>query len=141
MFSAYNSIPIRYILRPSTGSSDCQLDSPIMGCSTRLLSAGVYWSPRCCYLAGSQSRRSVFGNFRLVHTILSSLSCPKRLPGEDLAINLWDIGSGKRVKKMTGHTFLVYSLAFSAGSSLLVSGGCRLDRSMLGRERGWRPPS
>jgi WD40 repeat protein len=94
-----------------------------MGCSTRLLSAGVYWSPRCCYLAGSQSRRSVFGNFRLVHTILLSLSCPKRLPGEDLAINLWDIGSGKRVKNMTGHTSLVYSLAFSAESSLLVSGG------------------
>jgi WD40 repeat protein len=53
----------------------------------------------------------------------SSLSCPNHLPGEDLAINLWDIGSGKRVKKMTGHTSSIYSLAFSAESSLLVSGG------------------
>ena len=52
-----------------------------------------------------------------------SLSRPKLLLGEDLAINLWDIGSGKRVKKMTGHTSSVYSLAFSAESSLLVSGG------------------
>lgn len=43
--------------------------------------------------------------------------------GEDLAINLWDLGSGKRVKKMTGHTSSIYSLAFSAESSLLVSGG------------------
>jgi transcription initiation factor TFIID subunit 5 len=43
--------------------------------------------------------------------------------GEDLAINLWDLGSGKRIKKMTGHTASVYSLAFSAESSLLVSGG------------------
>lgn len=43
--------------------------------------------------------------------------------GEDLAINLWDLGSGKRIKKMTGHTSSIYSLAFSAESSLLVSGG------------------
>lgn len=43
--------------------------------------------------------------------------------GEDLAINLWDIGSGKRIKKMTGHTSSIYSLAFSAESSLLMSGG------------------
>ena len=43
--------------------------------------------------------------------------------GEDLAINLWDLGSGKRIKKMTGHTASVYSLAFSAESSMLVSGG------------------
>ena len=43
--------------------------------------------------------------------------------GEDLAINLWDLGSGKRIKKMLGHTASVYSLAFSAESSLLVSGG------------------
>jgi transcription initiation factor TFIID subunit 5 len=43
--------------------------------------------------------------------------------GEDLAINIWDIGSGKRIKKMTGHTAAIYSLSFSAESSLLVSGG------------------
>jgi transcription initiation factor TFIID subunit 5 len=33
------------------------------------------------------------------------------------------LGSGKRIKKMTGHTSSIYSLAFSAESSLLVSGG------------------
>ena len=43
--------------------------------------------------------------------------------GEDLAINLWDLGSGKRIKKMTGHTSSIYSLAFSGESSMLVSGG------------------
>jgi WD40 repeat protein len=43
--------------------------------------------------------------------------------GEDLAINLWDLGSGRRVKKMVGHTASVYSLVFSAESSVLVSGG------------------
>jgi transcription initiation factor TFIID subunit 5 len=46
-----------------------------------------------------------------------------RTLGEDLAINLWDLGSGRRIKKMTGHTASIYSLAFSAESSLLVSGG------------------
>ena len=40
-----------------------------------------------------------------------------------MAINLWDLGSGKRIKKMTGHTSSIYSLAFSQESSLLVSGG------------------
>ena len=43
--------------------------------------------------------------------------------GEDLAVNLWDLGSGRRVKKMTGHTASIYSLAFSAESTVLVSGG------------------
>lgn len=43
--------------------------------------------------------------------------------GEDLAINLWDLGSGRRIKKMTGHAASIYSLAFSEESSLLVSGG------------------
>ena len=94
-----------------------------MGCSARFLSTSIHWSPGRCILACSQSRRSVFGNFRLVHSILSSVSYPNSHPGEDLAINLWDIGSGKRIKKMTGHISSVYSLAFSAESSLLVSGG------------------
>jgi transcription initiation factor TFIID subunit 5 len=44
------------------------------------------------------------------------------MTGEDLTINLWDLGSGKRIKKMTGHKASIYSLAFSAESSLLVSG-------------------
>jgi transcription initiation factor TFIID subunit 5 len=43
--------------------------------------------------------------------------------GEDLAINLWDLGTGKRVKKMTGHTATIYSLAFSQETSVLTSGG------------------
>jgi transcription initiation factor TFIID subunit 5 len=40
-----------------------------------------------------------------------------------LAINIWDLGSGRRIKKMTGHTASIYTLAFSAESSMLVSGG------------------
>jgi transcription initiation factor TFIID subunit 5 len=37
-------------------------------------------------------------------------------------INLWDIGSGKLIKSMSGHTSSVHSLAFSAESNVLVSG-------------------
>lgn len=44
-------------------------------------------------------------------------------PAEDLSISLWDLGSGRRIKKMTGHTASIYSLAFSEEGSLLVSGG------------------
>lgn len=55
----------------------------------------------------------------LYHHVISNLC----FTGEDLAINLWDLGSGRRVKKMTGHTASIYSLSFSAESSVLVSGG------------------
>lgn len=61
--------------------------------------------------------------------------------GEDLAINLWDIGSGKRVKKMTGHTASIYSLAFSAESSLLVSGGADWTVRCWDVKSGGGPPS
>lgn len=43
--------------------------------------------------------------------------------GEDLAINLWDLGSGRRIKKMLGHAATVYSMTFSNESSMLVTGG------------------
>jgi transcription initiation factor TFIID subunit 5 len=43
--------------------------------------------------------------------------------GEDKSIMLWDIASGKRIKKLTGHTGFIYSLNFSADSGVLVSGG------------------
>jgi len=42
----------------------------------------------------------------------------------DMSIILWDLGSGKQVKSMTGHTSMINSLSFSACSSMLVSGGC-----------------
>ena len=41
---------------------------------------------------------------------------------EDYAINLWDLGSSRLIKKMAGHTATIHSLAFSAESALLVSG-------------------
>jgi transcription initiation factor TFIID subunit 5 len=42
--------------------------------------------------------------------------------GEDRSIMLWDLGTGKRIKKMTGHTGFIYTLSFSQDNTLLVSG-------------------
>lgn len=43
--------------------------------------------------------------------------------GLDCSIHLWDLGSSRPIKTMTGHTAAIQSLSFSAESSLLVSGG------------------
>lgn len=42
--------------------------------------------------------------------------------GLDASIYLWDLGSARPIKKMTGHTAPIESLSFSAESSVLVSG-------------------
>lgn len=41
----------------------------------------------------------------------------------DVSISLWDLGSGRRIKKMWGHQERVYSMDFSAGGEMLVTGG------------------
>lgn len=48
--------------------------------------------------------------------------------GDDCSISIWDLGSGRRVKKMWGHSAPILSLDFSADGSLLVSSGadCQL---------------
>lgn len=35
---------------------------------------------------------------------------------------MWDLGSGRRIKKMTGHAAPINTLSFSACTSMLVSG-------------------
>lgn len=66
---------------------------------------------------------------------------PKSVAGEDLAINLWDLGSGKRIKKMTGHKASIYSLSFSAESSLLVSGSADWTMKCWDIKGAGGPPS
>ncbi|KAK0563348.1 Transcription initiation factor TFIID subunit 5 [Tilletia horrida] len=41
--------------------------------------------------------------------------------GSDTSISLWDLGSGRRIKKMWGHTAPVHSLDFSSDGAMLVS--------------------
>ncbi|PWZ03823.1 WD40 repeat-like protein [Testicularia cyperi] len=40
----------------------------------------------------------------------------------DVSISLWDLASGRRIKKMWGHKERIYSMDFSADGSLLVTG-------------------
>ena len=42
--------------------------------------------------------------------------------GLDCDIWLWDLGSSRPIKRMTGHRRTIHSLSFSAESSVLVSG-------------------
>ncbi|SPO38260.1 related to TAF5 - TFIID and SAGA subunit [Pseudozyma flocculosa] len=46
----------------------------------------------------------------------------------DVSISLWDLASGRRIKKMWGHRERVNSMSFSADGSILVTGG--QDRSV-----------
>ncbi|KAL9936242.1 hypothetical protein V8E36_005084 [Tilletia maclaganii] len=48
-------------------------------------------------------------------------SPPSSLLGADTSISLWDLGSGRRIKKMWGHTAPVHSLTFSSDGAMLVS--------------------
>ncbi|KAJ7786239.1 TFIID and SAGA subunit [Mycena metata] len=85
----------------------------------------VQFHPNSLYLAtGSSDWTARLWDVQRGSCVRGAVSSLALSPdGEDLAINLWDLGSGKRIKKMTGHTASIYSLAFSAESSLLVSGG------------------
>ncbi len=48
---------------------------------------------------------------------------PNPLAAEDHRIILWDIGSGRAIKHLTGHTSSIHALSFSADSAILTSGG------------------
>lgn len=41
--------------------------------------------------------------------------------GDDCSISIWDLGSGRRIKKMWGHSAPVLAMDFSADGSMLVS--------------------
>lgn len=43
--------------------------------------------------------------------------------GEDRRIRLWDLATSSLLKELRGHTDTVYSLVWSADSSILTSGG------------------
>jgi transcription initiation factor TFIID subunit 5 len=42
--------------------------------------------------------------------------------GEDKSIIIWDLGTGKKLKSMTGHTGYIYTISFNTESTVLVSG-------------------
>lgn len=100
----------------ATGSSDktCRLWDVQRGACVRLFvghqsSVGcVKISPDGRYLASAGAGNAPFQSAAV---------------GDDYAISLWDLGSGRRIKKMWGHRGAVLSLDFSTDGGLLVSSG------------------
>jgi transcription initiation factor TFIID subunit 5 len=43
--------------------------------------------------------------------------------GEDKKVILWDLGTGKMMQELTGHTDTIRALSFSQEGSMLASGG------------------
>ena len=123
---------------PETHSKQCVRFHPN---SLYIATGSSDWTARLWDVQRGTSVRVFIGHQGIVSTLAFSpdgrylATTGKRIPtslehllngsplGEDLSINLWDLGSGRRIKKMTGHTASVYSLAFSEESSMLVSGG------------------
>lgn len=100
----------------ATGSSDktCRLWDVQRGACVRLFvghqsSVGcVKISPDGRYLASAGAGNAPFQSVAA---------------GDDHAISLWDLGSGRRIKKMWGHRGAVLSMDFSNDGGLLVSSG------------------
>jgi len=55
----------------------------------------------------------------------------------DGAIQLWDLKSGKPIKKLQGHHFRVWSIAFSPDATRMVSAGGNGDDTVPGDIRVW----
>lgn len=98
-------------------------DLSIMGRPARDVHASLPRSFGACDQYGRLARWAVLGQCMSVsisHPFLSSLT---RTIATDLSINLWDLGSGRKIKSMTGHTAPINTLSFSACTSMLISGG------------------
>ncbi|SPO23892.1 related to TAF5 - TFIID and SAGA subunit [Ustilago trichophora] len=111
----------------ATGSSDrsCRLWDVQRGACVRLFVG--HQSPISClkispdgrYLASAAAGNGTVSQFAGVDGIdLTS----KGAYINDVSISLWDLASGRRIKKMWGHSERIYSMDFSADGSLLVTG-------------------
>lgn len=111
----------------ATGSSDrsCRLWDVQRGACVRLFVGHqsaiscVRISPDGRYLASAAAGNGTAAQFAGVDGIDPTSQGAHM---NDTSISLWDLASGRRIKKMWGHSERVYSMDFSADGSLLVTG-------------------
>ncbi|PKI85594.1 Transcription initiation factor TFIID subunit 5 [Malassezia vespertilionis] len=103
----------------ATGSSDrtCRLWDVQRGACVRLFVG--HQSPVSCIRISTDGRylASASGG-----NTLGSLAQQLDPSPDAYSISLWDLASGRRIKKMWGHTSTIHEMDFSADSAVLVSG-------------------
>lgn len=111
----------------ATGSSDrsCRLWDVQRGACVRLFVGHqsaiscLKISPDGRYLASAASGNGTASQFAGVDGVDPT---SKGSSVNDVSISLWDLASGRRIKKMWGHEERIYSMDFSADGSMLVTG-------------------
>lgn len=103
----------------ATGSSDrtCRLWDVQRGACVRLFVG--HQSPVSCVRISSDGRylASASGG-----SAMSGFGQPRGAASDAFSISLWDLASGRRIKKMWGHTAPIHEMDFSAEGAVLVSG-------------------
>lgn len=103
----------------ATGSSDrsCRLWDVQRGACVRLFVG--HQSPVSCVRISSDGRylASASGG-----STIAGLGQPRSARADAFSISLWDLASGRRIKKMWGHSAPIHEMDFSADGAVLVSG-------------------
>ena len=102
----------------ATGSSDrtCRLWDVQRGACVRLFVG--HQSPVSCVRISTDGRYLASASSSNNMGIRMKNGAP-----DDFTISLWDLASGRRIKKMWGHTGMINELDFSADGAMLVSAG------------------
>ncbi|WFD34987.1 Transcription initiation factor TFIID subunit 5 [Malassezia cuniculi] len=102
----------------ATGSSDrtCRLWDVQRGACVRLFVG--HQSPVSCVRISSDGRYLASASSTNNLGVRVKSGAP-----DDFTISLWDLASGRRIKKMWGHTAIINELDFSADGAMLVSAG------------------
>ncbi|WFD32322.1 Transcription initiation factor TFIID subunit 5 [Malassezia sp. CBS 17886] len=103
-----------------TGSSDrtCRLWDVQRGACVRLFVGSQ--SPVACVRISSDGR--YLASASAGNSLSAGRAAPSAASADAYSISLWDLASGRRIKKMWGHTGVVHEMDFSADGSVLVSG-------------------